>query len=76
MHSDNKHLTEDSLRSLIQLYPNGCGAEEAADVLQVEESVVAGWVYAGRRLRKGIQYKLALIVGGSNQFGWEGEEEE
>jgi transposase len=70
-------LNESDLLSLVQLYPNGCGVEEASDVLQVSSSVVRGWINAGRQLRSGVQYKLTLIVAGDNRFEWDsnGEEE-
>lgn len=72
--SNRLQLNESDLMSLLHLYPNGCGVEEASDVLQVSASTVRGWIGAGRELRRGVQYKLALIVSGSSEFVWEGEE--
>lgn len=68
-------LTESDLMSLLQLYPNGCGVDEAADFLQVGEETVGGWIEAGRQLRSGVQWKFARIVSGDNRFEWAGEEE-
>lgn len=71
--------------ALAQLYPCGCTAEEAADFLRVSVGVVGSWTAHGRRVRSGVCWKLAQLIGGTGYWedddtqrlhGFFGEEEE